>query len=63
MRNVKKQLSREEFELHFKEVNASMIYEDEGLNDKEKELLYQRMSGKITDEEYNKACMEAGKGE
>lgn len=54
-------ISREEFEKGFKEVNASLNYEEAALNDKEKELLFRRMNGEISDKEYNEAIMEAGK--
>ncbi|MEK8217220.1 hypothetical protein [Paenibacillus sp. FSL L8-0463] len=56
-----KELSREAFEKQFKEVNASMGYEEAQLNEKEKDLLYRRLSGEISDQEYNEAMMEAGK--
>lgn len=58
---MKKNLTREEFSRHFKEVNASLRFEGAELNEKEEELLYKKITGKITDEEYNKAIMEAGK--
>ncbi|MGE7828521.1 hypothetical protein [Paenibacillus sp. NPDC093718] len=52
-----KKISREEFERKFAEVNASWGYENASLNDQEKELLFKRMNGEITDEEYNLAIM------
>ncbi|MEC0094319.1 hypothetical protein [Paenibacillus macquariensis] len=45
-------ISRKEFEEIFKEVNASMDFEDAALNDREKSLLYRRLNDEISDEEY-----------
>lgn len=50
-------ISEEEFEIIFKEVNASMDFEDVALNDREKELLYKRLNDEISDEEYNELCL------
>lgn len=56
-------ISREDFEKRFKEVNASLNYEEAALNEKEKDLLFRRLNGEISDKEYNEAMMEAGKSE
>lgn len=61
--DMKNKLTREQFEKQFKEVNASWAYEDAALSEIEKELLFKRVNGEITDEDYNKAIMEAAKGE
>ncbi|WP_054029083.1 hypothetical protein [Bacillus sp. FJAT-28004] len=48
-------VSREAFEKQFKQVNASWGYEDAGIDDKGKELIYKRLNGEITEEEFNLA--------
>ena len=45
-------ISKEEFEREFRQVNASWAYEDAALSDKEKELVYRRLNGEITEEEF-----------
>lgn len=53
-------MSRELFEIHFNEVNASQAYEAAELNQEEKELLYKKMVGEISDQDYNRAVMQVG---
>ena len=48
-------ISREAFEKAFKKMNGSFSYEGAELNMDEKELLFKRLNGQITNEEYNKA--------
>ncbi|MDF2650006.1 MAG: hypothetical protein K0Q73_5811 [Paenibacillus sp.] len=61
---MSKKISREQFERAFQQMNGSWAYEDADLSLEEKELLYKRMNGEITDEEYNRAFIERkGKGE
>lgn len=55
-------ISEEEFERIFKEVNASMAFEDAALNDREKELLYKRLNGEISEEEYLELFLKDSKG-
>ena len=50
-------MTREEFEEFFKDINASLEFEDAALSDEEKELLYKRFIGEISDEEYNEALL------
>jgi hypothetical protein len=50
-------MTREEFEKFFKDINASLEFEDAALSDEEKELLYKRFIGEISDEEYNEALL------
>lgn len=52
------QISRERLENLFREVNASWSFEDSALSAHEKDLLFQRLLGDLTDEDYNKAIME-----
>lgn len=54
-------VSRERFEESFRRMNGSWSYENAELSDAEKELLYKRLNGEISDEEYNRAFLE-GKG-
>ncbi|MCY9763241.1 hypothetical protein M5X06_22035 [Paenibacillus alvei] len=54
-------VSREKFEKHFKDLNASWAYEGAELNEVEKELAFKRLNGEISEEEYMKAIMEAAK--
>ncbi|MBV6717231.1 hypothetical protein [Paenibacillus chitinolyticus] len=54
-------VTREQFNKSFKKMNASWSYEDAELNEEEKELLFKRINGEITDEEYNQAFMK-GRG-
>lgn len=55
-------ISEEEFERIFKEVNASMAFEDAALNDIEKDLLYKRLNGEISEEEYIELFLKDSKG-
>lgn len=48
-------MSREKFEKAFQRMNGSWAYEDAELSQEEKDLLYRRMNGEITDEEYIRA--------
>jgi hypothetical protein len=64
VKRIVKKISREEFERKFAEVNASWGYEENAsLNDHEKEPLFKRMNGEITDEEYNSEIMKQVKNE
>ena len=49
--------TRELFEKHFKDVNASWDFEDAALNEAEKELLFKRLTGEISDQEYMEAIL------
>ena len=51
-------MSREQFEKAFKRMNGSWAYENAKLDPEEKELLYKRLNGEISDEEYNRAFIE-----
>lgn len=51
----KKKISREAFEHHFKQVNASWSYENAEVNEEEKELIYKRLIGEISEEDFKKA--------
>lgn len=51
-------MTREEFERFFRDINASLDFEGAGLSPEEKELLYKRMIGEISDEEFNKALLD-----
>lgn len=51
-------ISREEFEKHFKDVNASWALEGAELNEIEKELLFMKLNNGITEEEYNRFILE-----
>lgn len=52
-------ISREKFEKDFAKVNASWAYENAALNEIEKELLFKRLNGELTDEEFNAEVMKA----
>lgn len=54
-------ISREDFEKAFQRMNGSWAYENAQLSEAEKELLFKRLNGEITDEEYNRA-LTSGKG-
>jgi hypothetical protein len=54
-------ISREQFDKSFQRMNGSWSYENADLSPEEKELLFKRLNGEITDEEYNRAFIE-GKG-
>lgn len=56
-------MSREQFDKAFKRMNGSWAYENADLGPEEKELLYKRMNGEITDEEYNQAFIEGKRKE
>lgn len=45
------QISRERLENLFREVNASWSFEDSALSAHEKDLLFQRLLGDLTDED------------
>lgn len=47
-------ITREQFEKAFQQMNASWAYENAALSDVEKELLFKRLIGEISDAEYNK---------
>ena len=51
-------IPREQFDKAFQHMNGSWAYENSELSLEEKELLYKRMNGEITDEEYNRAFIE-----
>lgn len=54
----KKNINREEFERHFKQVNGSWSYEDAEMTEEEKELIFKRLNGEITEDEFNKRIAE-----
>ena len=45
-------IDRATFEHHFKQVNASWSYEGPGFSEEQKELIYRRLKGDITEEEF-----------
>lgn len=45
-------VSREAFERQFKQVNASWEYEDAGIDDEGKELMFKRLNKLISEEEF-----------
>lgn len=55
---MEKKIDREEFERHFKQVNASWGYEGAEIDEKGKELIFKRLNGEITEEEFNRLVAE-----
>ena len=49
-----KKISKEEFEKNFAQVNASWGYENAELDEKGKELVFKRLNGEISEEEFRK---------
>ena len=52
-------MTREQFEKAFQRMNGSWAYEDAEFSPKEKELLYKRINGEISVEEYIRAFIES----